>query len=221
VYVESANAFHFTLTSAAENPNLWATVTGSQYNDNADSSKTSVNKTLSAQDLFSTQVNDNATYDASTAQLVTVNSSIGSAGTKPCDCCNSSSGSVTGWDAGKVSYALSAPTCPARSCSLFYQCGGGGTHVEVHLNPVFRVQRRGVPAVVPGKEFSIDQGRAALTTTNVGADWVSINVKLHFKDGDEEESETAIVTKGVPLQAKNLFTARYDGASAVTIETRK
>jgi hypothetical protein len=221
VYVETANAFHFALASIVDNPDLWATVNGSQYKDNADSSKTSVAKTLSAQDLFSTQVNDNATYDASTAQLVAVNSSIGSAGTKPCDCCDSSDGKVTGWDAGKVSYALSAPTCPAKRCSLTYWCGGGGTHVEVYLNPVFRVQRRGVPSVVPSKTFSVDQGRASATTTNVGAEWASIEVRLHYKDGDDEASETATLTKGVPVQAKTLFTARFDGASTITIETRK
>jgi hypothetical protein len=48
-----------------------------------------------------------------------------------------------------------------------------------------------------------------------------MDVRLHFKDGDDEASETATLTKEVPVQAKTLFTARFDGASAVTIETRK
>jgi ElaB/YqjD/DUF883 family membrane-anchored ribosome-binding protein len=226
IYVEKQFPFHFVLSAFKDNPDLWATVKGNTYKDNADSSKTSVAKTLSAVDMFSLTVGDNTTYDQSTATIVNVDGShVESQGTKPCDCCDGSSGSFGPWSANQVAYSLSAPTCGAKHCSLFYFCGGGGTHVEVYIAPTFKVKKRNVPEIVPDPSHDLvwDMTRSESKNVTLGDDWNLVRVDFTLDDGDDKISNQTTVTKQVPVatDGSGLYSVAVDATENFALTTRK
>jgi hypothetical protein len=92
VYVETVNAFSIKIDEFEENPNLWQVVASpAEHIERADSNRTSNVGAATAPQLFSTLINDNATYDQSSATFTKMDSRVSSVG-PPCWCgCSGSS----------------------------------------------------------------------------------------------------------------------------------
>ena len=220
LYVETLKPFTFAISSYKENPELWATIDAPQeFFANADSSRTSVVQTLSAKDLFSTLVNNNQTYDMESASFAAMNQR-GSDSGPPCHCgCDSPYHRLDRWDAGSVTFSLSAPSCGAHMCGLFDSCGGGGTHAEIWLRPTFKVKRRNVQETVAATSANVALGRKAVSQ-DISPDpqWSVVQIVGTFVDGDERQQTIRTVSKGVPLASADLWTAKVEN-SVLHIET--
>jgi hypothetical protein len=94
VYIEKRRPFSFEITVKKENPALWAALNSPpELHYRADSGQTSNRQTLSATDLFSKEINNDAQYDMSTA-VFTAMPWRKEDGNKPCDCCDTSTASL-------------------------------------------------------------------------------------------------------------------------------
>lgn len=219
IYVENTEPFRFSVIRATTNPALWANVSASApviYR--ADSAQTANNQVLSAAQLFSITVNDNTTYDASSAKLAKLSHSVYD-GVSPCECCTKSTGLLNSWTSSAISFSLSAPTCPSRWCNAFYHCGGGGTHSEISITPEFLVKRRGVPLeVVTDTQFVVLQ-RDTAGRVPIAEGWSGVTVDGEFRDGDERAEKVLHLTPGVPMANSDYWSSQILGNELI-ITTR-
>ena len=229
VYVENIHVLEMKIDIYQENPKLWVTLQSPrEHVERADSTRTSNTGSLSAADLFSTLINDNATYDASTATFAFMEHQENASGS-PCWCnCSGASASLTNWNSNAVSWTSNAPSCGPQACTKgggflgapqFQACGGGGTHAEVHLKPVFKVKLRGQPddALLTTQEASMAR-RDVWTGSQLAAGWTNVSVTGRFSDGDEKNTCKLVVSKGVPNGSCPLFKADVTG-NVVTIQS--
>jgi len=230
VYVEALNAFSLKIDSYQENPNLWATIPSpTEHVERADSNRTSNVGTATAAQLFSTLINDNATYFADRATFAAMPSRTDTVG-PPCWCgCAGSSAQMTSWDANSVSWQISAPSCGQHVCSKgggflglpqVETCGGGGTHGEVYLRPTFKVKLRNQPADVLLNSASIAMKRNDVwQSKQLPIQWNSLSITGIFKDGDETHSCQATISKEISKSSCDLFSGSVTN-NALTIQTR-
>ena len=200
LYVEAKNPFTFEVVTYKENPDLWATVPAPQeYVARADSSSTSVVRTLSAVDLYSILASDNQNYDMQTASFQAMAHGETNSG-PPCHCgCDSPSSRLDHWDAGSVSFSLSAPSCGAHMCGLFDSCGGGGTNAEIHLRPTFRVKKRNVPETMglPPQEIALARKDVSRDFKPGDAQWVNLQIKgTRSRMGMKKQEAIRLVEQG-------------------------
>lgn len=231
VYIENPNAFAFAIERFQVNPNLWKQITALHiYTERADSNRTSNSGTASAPQLFSLLINDNVTYDASTATFTSMKNDVGVSGI-PCWCnCSHPSAKMNAWDANSVSWSLNAPSCGPTTCTRgggflgapqFQVCGGGGTHAEVYLTPTFNVKVRN-----QSEQTSIGSSSAKAMRNSVWKDvnvlpptWQSVSVLGTFTDGDEKNSCQLTVTKAIPTGACRLFSGSVQN-DVIVLQTR-
>jgi flagellin-like hook-associated protein FlgL len=231
VYIENPNAFTFAIERFQANPNLWRQIAAPRtHTERADSNRTSNNGTASAPQLFSVLINDNVTYDASTATFATMKSDVGVSGI-PCWCnCSRPSAQVNSWDANSVSWSLHAPSCSPTVCTRgggflgapqIQTCGGGGTHAEVYLTPAFNVKVRN-----QSEQTSMGGSSVKATRNSVWKDsnalppsWQSVSVVGTFIDGNETHSCHFAVTKAIPTGACRLFSGSVQN-DVLVLQTR-
>lgn len=207
VYVEKRDVFAFEITAYQENPALWATIVApTEREERADSNRTSNSQTLTAKDMFAVMVNDNVTYDMTSAVFAAVAHREGASG-PPCHCgCSGGSASFSAWDANTTSFSLAAPNCGAHLCGVFDSCGGGGTWAAIWLRPTFKVKKRGVQESVPFKSQTVPARRRSISPDfDLGPQWSSVTVVGTFKDKDEQYKRQVTVTKGVPAGNSELW----------------
>jgi hypothetical protein len=207
MYVERRDVFSFDIKAFQENPALWATIVApSERHERADSNRTSNSQTLTAKELFSTLVNDDTTYDMSSATFVTVGHRE-SQSVPPCHCgCNGGNATFSSFDANTVSFALSAPNCGAHMCAVFDSCGGGGTNADIWLKPTFKAKRRGIQETAPlQSQWFAAKRRSVTPDFDLGPQWSTVTVTGTFKDKDEEYKRQITVTKGRPIGNSELW----------------
>lgn len=229
VYVETLKALTFSVESFQANPNLWANVPApAAHVERADSNRTTNIGSMSAPQLFSVLMNNNTTYDASSATFASMSNIPPEASGSPCWCgCSPASAATPVWDSNTVSWSLSAPTCGYHYCTKgggrfgiqTQSCGGGGTHAQVTLQPVFRVKVRGQPEQAPINSTTFALARNDVwTSSSLPPTWSTITVKGVFKDGDETNTCQLTVSKGVPNGTCPLFKADVI-VNAITIQS--
>lgn len=198
VYIESLNAFSLKVDTFQENPALWAIVPSTnEHVERADSNRTSNIGSATAQQLFSTLINDDVKYVANSAMFAVMPSRIDTV-LSPCWCnCSGSSARMSSWNANVVNWEIFAPSCGPQVCTRrgggfipvpeIQTCGGGGTHGEVYLKPTFRVKLRNQPDDALISSQSIKMQRANVWPSEpLPQNWDSISVTVTFEDGDEK-----------------------------------
>lgn len=221
LYVERREPYSFEVTVNVENPEQWAVLPGSTRTETADSNRTSNVQTLTAQELFSTMINDNVAYDMATATFDHLDTSVDQGHSPGCNC-PSSTAALTSWNPSSLSFALAAPTCPAHWVGGLiggYWCGGGGSHSAISIKPHFRVKRRGVPTETAGSHLQIALARHSTTPPQQIPGWTSLDVVGRFRDGTERLDRTVRVVPGVPVAVTPYWTASINGPNFV-INTR-
>jgi hypothetical protein len=227
VYVDRKAPFKFAISFQVENSAIWASVTApSPLVRRADSNLITVNASISASEAFSTLINDNATYEMSTAQFAgfTPGNPIRIVGPPCASGCSGSTGTWN-WDARTVNISLSAPSCPIHTISpgglqLPYQCSGG-THADFGAVPTFRVKRRGIaPAEVEASRTSILLGRkSASAGLPLPANWTAVSIRGEFQDDTQTYQNQVRLTSGAAgvLSANDPFfwKAEVQGAELV------
>ena len=220
IYVEKAKPFSFTISSMKSNPAKRVQVSPpAELVERADSSRTTNIQTLTSADVFSRLIADGSKFDIPSARFDDVRWRV-SAGNRPCDCCDSSSGTLNYWNANQLAFSLNAPTCGSKSCSTFYWCGGGGTNAEIYIRPLFSVDRSDVAAEVSGLGYNVQLARDTFGRYAVDDTWRSVTVDGRFKDGDDVNDRSALVTYGVPVATTDLWSARVENGKDLVVETR-
>jgi len=228
VYVEKLNALSIKIDTFQENPNLWASLpSASEHHERADSSRTSNVGSASAQQLFSTLINNSTDYVASTATFTAMPNRV-EAVDSPCWCnCNGSSASLRSWDANTVDWQLLAPTCGPQVCTRgghlipeTQVCGGGGTHADIYLKPSFRVKRQNQPSDVLLNSQSIMMKRRDVWQGQaLPVQWDNISLVGVFTDGDETHTCHTKVSKQVPKGTCELLDGAVEN-NVLIIQTR-
>jgi len=110
----------------------------------------------------------------------------------------------SGWseDCGEVSKLFNSGGCGRKPYAYLH--GGGGSHAEIHMRPVFQVRGKGVPGYIARAPLQVPLGYDAtsvLTLKLKTEDWQA-GILCGSRDGDEKWdsgpiSVTASVRKGV------------------------
>jgi len=210
IYVRRAKPFDVSVRINEQNPALWNTVAAPRpYTATANSEQTTNAADVTAASLFSSLVNDDVTYDMSTATVLSwarSNTDAIVASGSPCASgCVAASGTWS-WAANRLTYDLRAPSCamhiinPSGFFEVPYQCGGG-TNSNFSNTPTFRVKRRNVPEEVNHSEQALALARKSTSAAvALPSGWTSIDVITVYRDGTERAEGRVRLTSAAPAK---------------------
>lgn len=230
IYVQAAKPYSCKVSRMKPNPDYLVQVAADKtFSDEAttqnNAARGSVNRTLSARDLFLATVADaKDTYDLDTVRIKEPRASFSHYG----DCEDySTRGTITGSTPELLSYDLYAPEVKwhvhkgwklqnvgfgiKTDLPYTYPVNAGGTKSVISLNPLFLVAKKGAAPLTDESAENISIGWKPVEldgTVSQQDDW-SIHVGCDFQDGDEKWSTgPMILRKADPIEIGRGFATR-------------
>lgn len=200
LYIDPQPFFTIEVEPRTDSPKAWATVDAkSEFITRADSSHQTVSTVVTAPQLFAQLVGDDTAYFADSAKFTNAHASIVPGG-KPCgDCPEPQASYNVSADGTQMTVSLAAISCAAHFVAklapqLGYFCGGGGSNIEVRVQPSFLVRRRNVQdeVVLPTKTIHLNRANTDNSIV-LASNWSSVKLTSSYRDADVQRKEEVIL----------------------------
>jgi hypothetical protein len=206
IYIEQRVPYSFRVRATVPNPDLWEVVKpGVEIHENADSNRTSNDQLITAPQAFSRVVPDAVKkYVIESATFHDIPHRFGEGG--PCEHVTRGA-TLVEKNKDRIHFRLHASSMSSHWPTVTTHHGGGGSHADIWFTPSFLVKKANVPEGV---------GRTLPVLTSTHADvkhfdfpegWLSVEIVAQYKDGDEQFTETMVLSPSTPTGTKLFWDA--------------
>ncbi len=198
VFILPQKAFRVTVDFMQRNEAAYKDINGSAQGVRADSDHQSVHWIQNAKQLFMTSVPSHADYDPD--DVVFKDVQLAQTGNdKPCDCCPSPSFQLHAKTLDQIDIELNAPNCGGCG-GLFNHCGGGGSHIDYSVTPIFTARLVHEAKMKPLNQKVMQMAENDVAKIPFDPKVVMTQVTIEISDGQSSVKDFAEVSNGTVNQ---------------------
>lgn len=199
VFILPQKPFHVNVEFLQRNDAAYRDITGTPQPVRADSDHQSVHYVQNAKPLFVTAVPSHADYDADDVAFKDVQL-VQTGNDKPCSCCPSPSFQLHSKTLDQIDFELGAPNCGGCG-GLFNHCGGGGSHIDFSVIPIFTARLAHEAKTTPLDHKTMDMAENDVFKVPFDARVVMTQIVIEVSDGQSSVKDFAEISNGTVNQS--------------------
>lgn len=199
VFILPLKPFHVNVDLLQRNDVAYRDIAGTAQAVRADSDHQSVHYLQNAKSLFMSTVSTHADYDADDVVFKDVQL-VQTGNDKPCSCCPSPSFQLHAKTLDQIDFELGAPNCGGCG-GLFNHCGGGGSHIDFSVTPIFTARLAHEAKTKPLDHKTLDMAENDVAKLPFDARVVMTQVVIEVSDGQSSVKDFAEISNGTVNQS--------------------